>query len=183
MFSDPDSHLSQDEEFNRYELHNNDADDPRYRNFLKKLLQPVDKLIPANSTGLDFGSGPTPVMQMMLEEKGHRISIYDAFYASDETVFKKQYDFITASEVVEHLHHPMEELDRLWSCLSPDGVFGIMTALRYETIDIPDWYYMRDPTHVVFFSPLTFQWLAKRWGADLDFVGDSVVIFKKQPVV
>jgi len=115
----------------------------------------------------------------MFEELGHQVSIYDVFYAPDMVVFNKQYDFISSSEVVEHLHKPNEVLHLLWAALKPGGLLGIMTALVNEDTDFKSWYYARDPTHVIFFSTQTFEWLANEWGASLSFVGESVILLEK----
>ena len=39
----------------------------------------------------------------MLEESGHRVALYDVFYVPDTLALAASYDFITATEVVEHL--------------------------------------------------------------------------------
>ncbi len=181
VFAHPDSYLSQAEEFKRYEQHNNDPEDPRYRSFLNKLQKPVVKHLAPHSSGLDFGSGPGPLLMKLFEEQGHEMSIYDVFYAPNTAVFEASYDFITTSETVEHLQQPMLELERLWRCLKPGGILGIMTGIHYDDIDFKNWYYIRDETHIVFFSPKTFKWLAQFWSAKLEFVGDNVVILQKKP--
>lgn len=135
--------------------------------------------IPGHSNGLDFGSGPGPLLKLMFEERGHLMSHYDTFYAPEQDIFNDSYDFITATEVVEHLHKPLEELNRLWACLKPSGFLGIMTSLRLPSQDMRTWHYIKDETHVVFFSPLTMTWLAKCWGAQLEVISNSVVIFQK----
>lgn len=43
----------------------------------------------------------------MLEEAGHNMALYDIYYHPDTAVLEKQYDFMTATEVIEHLYHPM----------------------------------------------------------------------------
>ncbi len=182
VFAHPDSWLSQDEEFKRYEFHENDVLDPGYRKFLQKLWTPMLERITPGSYGLDFGSGPGPLLKMMFEEQGHVMSIYDFFYASDLDVFNIEYDFITASEVLEHLHKPIEELDRLWSVLKRDGYMGIMTSMRDDEVNFAKWHYIKDETHVIFFSPKTMNWLADRWGATLEILGPSVSIFQKTMV-
>ena len=71
----------------------------------------------------------------MLKECGHRVDLYDKFYAKNDVVFEKQYDFITASEVVEHLKQPMVELNRLMGLLKSNGVLAIMTQILTPQID------------------------------------------------
>lgn len=182
VFAHPDSHLSRDEEFKRYELHQNNLEDPRYRNFLRKMSEPMLHRIASQSTGLDFGSGPGPLLKRMFEEQGHTMSHYDSFYTPEQKVFHERYAFITATEVVEHLHNPLADLDRLWSCLQPHGYLGIMTSLHLPELDFTTWHYIKDETHVAFFAPKTMNWLANRWAAQLEFIGDSVVIFQKTDI-
>jgi len=181
-FAHPRSWLSRDEEFKRYEFHQNDVMDSGYRKFLQKLCTPMLERITPASQGLDFGSGPGPLLKLMLEEHGHKVSLFDTFYAPDITVFNSSYDFITASEVVEHLHHPLIALDRLWSCLHPGGYLGLMTSMRVAGMSFLSWHYILDETHVIFFSPQTMIWLASHWGAALEIISDSVVIFQKKSI-
>ncbi len=178
-FAHPDSWLSRDEEFKRYELHENNLEDPGYRNFLTKMCEPMLQRIQPKSKGLDFGSGPGPLLKLMFEEQGHEISIYDTFYAPDTSVFNTSYDFITTTEAAEHLHNPLEELDRLWTSLKAGGFLGIMTSLRMPPLNFTTWHYIKDETHVIFFSPKTMKWLADHWNAKLEIISDSVVIFEK----
>ena len=88
----------------------------------------------------------------MLKEYGHSVDLYDKFYAKNDIVFDKQYDFITASEVVEHLKQPMFELNRLMGLLKSNGVLAIMTQILTPKIDFEQWYYKNDPSHIGFFS-------------------------------
>ena len=139
----------------------------------------MSRLLAPNSYGLDFGSGPGPTLSLMFQSAGHRMQIYDPFYAPEITPLQQQYDFITASEVVEHLHHPGRELDRLWSRLKPNGLLGIMTKRVIDQEAFSQWHYKNDPTHVCFFSIETFQWLADQWSATLDVPDKDVVVFTK----
>ncbi|OUS03119.1 methyltransferase, partial [Gammaproteobacteria bacterium 54_18_T64] len=128
---------------------------------------------------LDFGSGPGPTLSLMLEEAGHRVELYDPNYAPDEGVFSRQYDFITSSEVVEHLRAPGLELERLWTLLKPGGVLAIMTKRVIDQNAFARWHYKNDPTHIVFFSEQTFQWLGKQWQVEPVFYSADVVFFNK----
>ncbi|MCP4180566.1 MAG: class I SAM-dependent methyltransferase [bacterium] len=171
--------LNSNEEFKRYNYHQNNPDDKGYRNFLNKIFEPMNDLILPCSKGLDFGSGPGPTLSLMFSEAGHEMNIYDHYFDNDRSVFEKKYDFITATEVVEHLFDPLGELDHLWSCLKHGGYLGIMTNLVKEKNSFPKWYYKDDETHVTFFTKKTFQWLQTKWDSSLNFVRDDVIIFKK----
>jgi hypothetical protein len=179
VFVLPHQFLSPGEERAVYDHHQNSPDDPRYRHFLSRLFTPMSDRLAAGSCGLDFGSGPGPTLSVMLAEAGYPMEVYDPLYAPDTEPLRRQYDFITASEVVEHLHHPRRELDRLWSCLRPQGLLGIMTKRVIDRRAFSSWHYKNDPTHVCFFSIKTFEWLADHWRATLSVLGDDVVILTK----
>lgn len=179
-FVPPAQYLSPTEEKAEYDLHQNSPDDPGYRQFLSRIFEPMQARLAPNSHGLDFGCGPGPTLSVMFEEAGHTVALYDVFYAKNPSVFEQQYDFITATEVVEHLHQPQQELDRLWACLKPGGLLGIMTKLALNRDAFSRWHYKNDLTHVCFFSRQTFQWLAQKWEAEVTFIGKDVILFLKQ---
>lgn len=132
-----------------------------------------------NSSGLDFGSGPAPVLSRMFEQAGHTMTLFDFFYHRDFAALKKEYDFITASEVVEHLREPEKELNLLWSCLKPGGHLGVMTQSVVSHESFSAWHYKNDVTHVCFYSEETFRWLASTWRAEVSFADNDVVILHK----
>lgn len=179
IYIPPSSHLSSEEEYAEYNKHRNSPEDEVYRNFLSRLFNPLSSRLSSGNFGLDFGSGPGPTLSVMFEEAGHIMDIYDPIYAPDKNVLKKQYDFVTASEVVEHLHNPAFELDLLWSILKPGGWFGIMTKLALDKEAFSKWHYINDPTHVCFFSKETMEWLAEKWKAEILFFGNDVILFQK----
>jgi SAM-dependent methyltransferase len=181
VFVPPRQFLSAEDEKKRYDLHRNSPLDLKYRRFLSRLFIPLDQCLPPGSFGLDFGSGPAPVLSRMFEEAGHSMTIFDRYYEPVPAVLEKQYDFITATEVVEHLHDPRQELEQLWACLKPGGRLGIMTQPVMEQDSFPKWHYKNDLTHVCFFSAATFTWLAVRWNADLTFPERDVALFRKRP--
>lgn len=162
-----------------YNLHQNHPADARYRKFLDRLAQPLIERLQPGARGLDFGCGPGPTLSVMLGEAGYPTAIYDPFYEPNAAVWLDDYDFVTASEVVEHLHRPMSDLNRLWTVLKPGGCLGIMTKRVLDDAAFSTWHYKHDPTHVAFFSEATFAWLAQNWTAELQFVGADVVLMQK----
>ena len=173
-------HLDAKAEKERYDLHTNSPDDPNYRKFLSKVFDPVIERVADGAFGLDFGSGPGPTLSKMFEEAGFKMKIYDHFYAKDETVLDLQYDFITSTEVVEHLHDPMSVLDRLWGMLKEEGILVLLTQPYPAQDKFDAWYYKNDPTHVCFFSHETMHWLEKKWDAELEIIGKDLFIFKRR---
>jgi hypothetical protein len=172
-------HLSPGDEKKRYDLHRNVPDDRGYAAFLRRMVDLLQKRLAPGSAGLDFGSGPEPLLATMFRVAGHTMAIYDRFYEPVPAVLERQYDFITATEVVEHLHDPKTELNRLWDRLRPGGWLGIMTRPAAERGAFPAWHYKNDLTHVCFYSPATFEWLARRWTADLEFYESDIFLLRK----
>jgi hypothetical protein len=162
-----------------YDLHENSPDDEGYRCFLRRLFKPLRQRLADHARGLDFGCGPGPTLSVMAAECGLPMALYDPFYAADALVLQQRYDFITATEVVEHLHCPGAELDRLWQLLQPGGILALMTKLVIDAQAFKNWHYKNDLTHVRFFSRQTFQWLADTWGAELVFVDKDVIFLQK----
>lgn len=171
--------LSQKEEKEIYDKHQNSPENQGYCDFLNRLVKPICAYTPKNGIGLDFGSGPGPTLSVIMEELGYKMHLYDYYYHNNPRVFEKSYDFITTTEVVEHLHDPYSEILKLWACLKSDGVLGIMTAFRPDDDKFTSWYYKRDLTHIRFFTETTFKWLAKHLEAEPIVPESGVVILKK----
>lgn len=172
-------HISVDEERRRYDLHRNDASDAGYRRHLGKLHAPLSERLERGAVGLDFGSGPGPVLSMMFEEAGYPVRIYDPHYAPDISVLASKYDFVTSTEVVEHFTDPAREWARMTGLLRPRGWLGIMTRLLDDGTVFADWYYKNDPTHVCFYRRQTMDWLARRYRLDIILADSSVVLMRR----
>ncbi len=179
VFVPAEFHLGAAQERAYYDLHENSLEDPGYRRFLSRCAVPLLEALPAASRGLDFGCGPAPLLAKILSEAGHSVSIYDAFYALDTSVLEESFDFIVATEVVEHLSAPGEILELLWSRLNPGGLLALMTKLVISPERFASWHYIRDPTHICFFSERTFAWLADRLGARMRLADRDVVFLRK----
>lgn len=160
-----------------YEQHNNRSDDPGYRAFLARLMVPLRERLTPGAEGLDFGCGPGPTLSVMFEEAGFMMQLHDPFFHSNPEALQRQYDFITATEVAEHLFTPGETLGHLVSCLRPGGWLGLMTMRVPE--DFASWHYIRDPTHVVFFSDRCLAWFADRHNLTLVLAGREVALMGK----
>lgn len=172
-------HLDPEREKTIYDMHQNHIHDEGYRQFLNRIYQPmVARLSPA-AEGLDFGCGPGPALAEMFREKGFHVSLYDLYYFPDDSVLSNHYDFIVATEVVEHLAYPGVVLDQLWDLLKPGGALGIMTKRVKGKKEFSSWHYKNDPTHICFFHESSFHFLKKKWNASLEIISDDVVIFSK----
>lgn len=157
-------HVPPSAAYSRYRLHRNTPDDQGYRDFLNRLLRELAPLLQPGDRGLDYGSGPGPVLAQMLREQGFATAIYDPFFAPGRTVLKRRYDFITCTETVEHFAQPAAEFDRFNRMLRPGGRLGIMTCIRDPAATLAEWWYIRDETHVAFYSMRTMSWIGNRYG-------------------
>ena len=179
IFVPTEFHLTREEEKAQYDLHENDPNDSGYRQFLSRLADPLLKKLSPNSVGLDFGCGPGPTLSVMFEEVGHQVALHDPFYQPNPTALKASYDFVTATEVLEHLQHPRRDLEAIWNCLKPGGWLGIMTKRAVDREAFAQWHYKQDPTHVCFWSSATLQWLADHWNAHLKLIEPDVALLQK----
>lgn len=168
----------------RYATHRNDPADAGYRGFLDRLAAPLVERLAAGAEGLDYGSGPGPTLSMMLAERGFPTAIWDPFFAPDPGPLQRRWDFVTCSEVVEHLHRPIDDLSRIAELLRPGAWFGVMTGMVTPEVEasLSTWWYARDPTHVAFYRPRTMAWIAGHFGWSMEPVSETVVLFQTPEV-
>ena len=166
----------------QYDQHNNGFNDTGYVQMFENFIQnSIEEFLPSIKTALDFGSGPGPVLSELLKQKGLEVDIYDLYYSPKKVYQNKSYDLITSTEVFEHLSKPLEVMQTLVSHLNPNSYLAIMTKFPpKDDEEFLNWWYRRDPTHISFYTPKTFEVLAKKFGLEIvKFVGDNVVVFKK----
>ncbi len=169
-----------DRESARYRQHRNDPADPGYREFLDRLARPLLLRLAPNSLGLDYGCGPGPALAQILSQAGHRVRLYDPLFFPDESALAQTYRFITCTETAEHFHDPAGEFDRLDRLLCPGGWLALMTRLLSDDERFAGWTYRRDPTHVVFYKPATFEAVCRGRGWRIDeLIPPDIVIIQK----
>ncbi len=179
VFVNPDQRLDAKAEKAHYDLHENDPSDEGYRRFLSRMADPICQRVAPNSQGLDFGCGPGPTLSLMLQEQGHTMKLYDIYYHPNMEVLNQQYDFVTATEVIEHLYHPDEVWQQWLNLVKPGGWLGVMTKMVIDVEAFATWHYKNDLTHVIFFSRKTFEYLAEQDQLELEFVGKDVILLRK----
>lgn len=170
--------LTAEQEAQHYQLHQNDVDDPHYRRFLNRLYQPLKTLLNEHSHGIDMGCGPGPALAKMFQEDGLACEHYDPLFFPNETLLTQSYDFVTCTEVVEHLRKPHQMWQQLKQLVKPNGYLAIMTSWRVEQADFSQWHYPRDPTHIGFYQPQTFRWLEQQWHWPVCFPANNVAIYQ-----
>ena len=166
----------------KYQQHENDPLDARYREFLNRLAAPLLAELPANQVGLDFGCGPGPALADMLSQAGHSMRLYDPFFFPDATVLDQQFDFVTCTEVAEHFHQPHAEFTRMVALLKPGGLLALMTSFQNDDSRFADWHYRRDPTHVTFYKQETFDFIAAEFSLTCKIPCKNVAFLRKKQV-
>ncbi len=179
-FEHPQKLPTPDEEKGQYDLHENRPDDPGYRTFLSQLAAPLMARLAPGASGVDFGCGPGPALAAMLNENGFACDTYDPIYAPGLSRLAAQYDFVTCTEVIEHLHQPAREWTWFAEHVKPGGWLGIMTRWLTDDTAFASWHYRRDPTHVCFWQPATFEWLGRQQGWEVHLTGNPVVLMQKR---
>lgn len=174
IFKDQSNYLSLGDELKVYNNHQNDESNIGYINFLTNFIDAA--IMPYIQKGdvLDFGSGPNPVLaKIMREQYLFKVDIYDPFYSPEKVYENKEYDLITSTEVVEHLSEPTNEIKMLVNHLKPNGVISLMTLFHpRDRNKFFDWFYIRDTTHISFYTPKTIDCIAKQFNLKVIYTNE-----------
>ena len=122
-------------------------------------------------------SGPYEI----LKKDGYLVDLYDPFFYPNKSIFSNKYNFITCTEAAEHFFNPQKEFESMDSILEDNGILAIMTSFLSNIEDFENWYYRRDPTHVVFYSQETFKVIARQRNWKYWIEDRNIVFFKKVP--
>jgi SAM-dependent methyltransferase len=112
---------------------------------------------------LDYGCGPAAVFVELLRAAGFEAEGYDPMFAAD-TALCPPYDAVVSVETVEHFAAPRDEFESMCRLLRPSGCLLLQTQWHRGQQTPPDWWYLRDETHVSIYSPATFDYIARNWG-------------------
>lgn len=170
--------LSFDQQKQRYDQHRNSTTDPKYREHLARLRDTLQVHLSAGMQGLDYGCGPTTLLAELFAENGFVVDNYDPIYGPPKPASLKQYDFITCSETAEHFQDPHREFSFMTNLLRPGGWIAIMTGLRDCHLNDPSWWYLRDSTHVCFYSKATFEKMRSLFSWNLVSLAHNIVVLR-----
>ena len=130
---------------------------------------------------LDYGSGPGPVMVDLLREAGYDATGWDPFFANDPATIgvgcgvgcaagaAPSFEAVVSVETFEHFAEPRLEMERIVGLLRSDGLLIVQTLFHHGPETIADWWYVRDPTHVAFYSHATLDWICQAFGLTMIF--------------
>ncbi len=115
-----------------------------------------------NAEGLD----PDPEAIGVAERAGIRVT-RGTLADLDDAAHANAFDAITLSHVIEHLHDPAAELERIHRLLKPGGLLWIATpnleSLGHRRFG-PDWVGLDPPRHLVLFTTASLAGLLRRTG-------------------
>jgi hypothetical protein len=179
IFLEPNARPLPDEELERYRQHNNSPDNEGYVGMFAKFLgRAVIPYAKAGGRALDFGCGPGPVLQGLLQSFGFATEIYDPFFAPQLPIGK--FDLITSTEVLEHVFDPAKVWNLISGMLHEGAVLALMTHFHRGPEMFPGWWYKNDITHVAFNSEITLSWLSAEYGFRRLFCdGEKTVTLQK----
>ncbi|MEN8147732.1 MAG: class I SAM-dependent methyltransferase [Campylobacterota bacterium] len=178
IFKDEEAVISLDKERKVYQQHNNTEENLGYvamfQDFIDKTIIPYKDQI---QTALDFGSGPNPVLAKILKRNGFETDHYDKFFSPEKVYEEKSYDLITSTEVMEHISDVQSVMTLFAQHLNTGGFLALMTQFHPDDQEAYlNWWYRRDPTHIVFFRPKSFALLAQQHGFTLRYHDDKKLI-------
>ncbi|MGD9554912.1 MAG: methyltransferase domain-containing protein [Arcobacteraceae bacterium] len=161
IFKRNDLLLDTSKEKERYDLHQNDANDKAYQTFVSPITDIVLQKFTPTAVGLDFGAGKSSAICKVLRDHNYNIKEYDPFFKDDKTLLAQTYHYVTSCEVIEHFYEPKKEFALLKTLLKPNGALYCMTHLYDTSIDFEKWYYKNDPTHVFIYQEKTVAYICK----------------------
>ncbi|MDD2634883.1 MAG: class I SAM-dependent methyltransferase [Bacteroidales bacterium] len=165
VFLSSDFYLDADKEKKRYALHQNNIESKDYVEFLNRIIKPSLSYIDKTMHGLDYGCGPDSVLAKLLNLENINCDYYDPFFFPNPLA--KKYDFIFATECFEHFFSPSKALETISSHLKSGGFLSIMTEFNTNTDKFLDWNYIKDPTHVCFYSLESFEYISQNFGFEM----------------
>lgn len=178
----PEQWPSNNQEFQRYSLHQNIVDEG-YVHFFKPLVKIVKELQNPKDVGLDFGCGPIPagesysVLAQLLQQNDFRMECFDPLFKQNYEAIK--YDFITLTEVIEHVQDPMKLILDLKSNLkSTSGRLYLMTSPFLGLDQFEKWPYRRDFTHISFFNKKNLRLLFEKVQMKMLIEKENLFVFE-----
>lgn len=175
VFLDSKNIISKSEEKKYYQKRTNLRDSFFYQGVIEAITSDFKE----KNSGLDFGSGENSLIVDILKQKKYKIEAYDPFFSDDKEKLKKQYDYITCHEVIEHFHYPDKEFKALFKLLKPKGKLYCITNLFSEKQNFDTWDFKNDPTNVFFYHEKSIEWIKNKMGFKNVIIKGNLIVFEK----
>lgn len=184
VFVPPVYHLNQEQEKAEYDKHDNSQLDEGYARFLNRAVTPLAQRLTTlfgddlrHLNGLDFGCGEGAFLSQLAFKQGLKMDNYDLYYHPNHELLNRQYDFITLTEVIEHIASPRDCIAQLNAMLSDKAVLLMMTKRVLSRERFANWHYKQDPTHICFYSEATLHRIAEQYSWAIELVSNDIVVF------
>ena len=168
-----------DDEKYRYDKHSDDIEDEGYQQFVSPIVNAVLQNYTSLDKGLDYGCGKTAIIKTLLQRKQYTIAGYDPIYYPNQELLSENYNYITCCEVVEHFYNPEQEFKKLMQLLLPGGKLYLKTNLYSDIIDFKSWWYKNDPTHVIFYTKKSMEFIEYTFGFSTLTFHKNLIEFSK----
>lgn len=155
----------------RYDAH---ICDNGYLEYMNNVFLKIKNYL-NNGKSLDYGCGQIHALSDILNNNNYQCDYYDLYYYNN--LKNEKYDNIILIEVFEHIEDIHNLIINLKSMLNSNGRIIIMT--KEKPVDLNNWWYLRDITHISFIEYKTMLKLAEM--LDLRLVYDkenSLFIFE-----
>lgn len=127
---------------------------------------------------LDYGGGEGSLAGL-LRKRGVDAYTYDPYGKQDENALERQYDAVSAIEVLEHDIRPHDLFEKIAGLLVPGGVFIGTTEFIGEH-DIEDWFYANPRAgHCLLWTEKALDLVAAKHGFQVLLHSENWHIYKK----
>ena len=168
--------LTSELEFERYKQHDNNNEG--YFTYLFNVYESISNYVEGRV--LDFGCGESHYLANIISDKGYVCDYYDLYFFPNESYLNNVYNTIIMSEVIEHLADPLIELKKLVDLLDSNGKLIIKTFLLKDNISLKSWWYLRDSTHISFFTYKSFLKICELFSLEVIYCNDKDLIILKK---
>lgn len=166
------NYLSEEKELARYLLHDNDLNEG-YLKYQKAFLAEIGNFL--GNKVLDFGCGESHLLASLIGS-----DYYDKYFYPNLNIYNNIYDTIIMEEVIEHLKDPILELEKLNQILIEGGKIIVRTQLLKPEINLNNWWYLRDQTHISFYQLKTFEVICELFNYKIIYCNDcDLIILQK----
>jgi 2-polyprenyl-3-methyl-5-hydroxy-6-metoxy-1,4-benzoquinol methylase len=170
--------VSREAERTRYDEHHNTLSDQSYVDYCRGVAALLHTIPLVDPSVLDFGCGQHQVLARLLAREGIRCRAYDPLYGIGMPALEGTYDVVIMCECIEHLRGLAAEVRRVMRLLVPSGYLIVRTELLADLQNFASWWYIRDCTHINFFSLTAMRYVAERIAKPLCFTNNkNVCIF------
>lgn len=179
VFADPNSFLPPQIAKQRYGRPQQQSKLRQLDGFIEMLLQQLTAVSSQPLCGLNYGRLLSATALSRVTAAGYQIRQYDPFFAPERQWLHQTYDFICSYRVFEHFQAPAREWRQLVQLLNPGAWLAISTPLLKSSDAFAKWHLKHNPTHVSFYQPRTFAYLAEMAGLTLLFADGDFVLMQK----